>query len=828
MLAAAQLTIRDENDVVIASAAPASPVVDMLWLDTSETPNALRRWNGTAWVDCGEDIDLSAYYTKTEMDTRFEQTGAAIALKADSTTVASVLERVESAEQKVTPQAITSAVTASALYAYEKYEGRNYCLNSGETHTFVGNRYQRPDGTMTTNASWRLDVSDDLFEHSGNGACIRISFDIRRTNVDASAASNENVYSGIWVYYRYYGSDGTTVYTTGRGWYLRTTDWHFTATDDDWVRMSYGPLDLTAYNPISIAYFSLGTSGANGTTGTVQFRNVKLEVQDSRLGWSVAPEDLYGLPNRMTNAESSITQQAEQIALKVNASTYNAEKVYRGSTAPTALYANLLWLDTSETPNLLKRYTGSAWVAAGAQEVKSSGLYIGSNNVTITTENFLLQLLDPADNENVLMEMSADGNVGFKELYADEILSDSVASAYGGPSALYVNTSYTGASDTYFRSLGEAVKAINNRFLRSNVFIYLPSSGSELYEPSGVELRGVCGPGQLTIYGYSACRLNSFISVRGCTAHICFRNVSLREVRALNGTSRNPYLIDLQMNHHVEFNGCTLDANNVTYDSVYCRTTHAYLLNCGLYNALQGLEVFMGWAYAKNCKGSCSWAMIAYAGYIIASGTVPGGSRGTGDNGQLFASNVTVDYGTAIPPVTPDETTIQYATLTKSYRGGWRSDTTDVIQGVYSDSGYKSSLSWHYGCMWFGSLKGVLSGTTVKSATLTLHRKTGSGSSSAKTVYLCAITNTSASGVPSIAVNYGALGTIGRNQQVTFGIPVAAVQGLANGTYGGLCLYETPYNFGSSSWSNCYMRMSGSDTSSRPYLQVVYNSSAAG
>ena len=113
-----------------------------------------------------------------------------------------------------------------------KRQGRNYCLNSGETHTFVGNRYQRPDGTMTTNASWRLDVSDDLFEHSGNGACIRISFDIRRTNVDASAASNENVYSGIWVYYRYYGSDGTTVYTTGRGWYLRTTDWHFTATDD--------------------------------------------------------------------------------------------------------------------------------------------------------------------------------------------------------------------------------------------------------------------------------------------------------------------------------------------------------------------------------------------------------------------------------------------------------------------------------------------------------------------------------------------------------------------------------------------------------------------
>ena len=374
-----------------------------------------------------------------------------------------------------------------------------------------------------------------------------------------------------------------------------------------------------------------------------------------------------------------------------------------------------------------------------------------------------------------------------------------------------------------YRSLGEAVKAVNNRFLRNDVYIYLPSSGGDVYEPAGTVIQGVSGPGRLMIYGYTACRLNSFITVKGCTSHIAFQNLSLREVRPLNGSSRNSYLINLQMNHHVEFNNCTLDANNVTYDSIYCRTTHAYLINCGLYNALQGLEVFMGWAYMKNCKGSCSWAMVSYAGYIIAAGTVPAGSRGTGDNGQLFASNVTVNYGTAIPPVTPDQTTIQYATLTKSYRGGWRSDTTDVIQGVYSANGYRSGLSWNYGCMWFGNLRGTLQGTTIRSATLTLHRKTGSGSSSAKTVYLCAITNASASGAPSIAANYGALGTIGRNAQVTFSIPVAAVQGLANGTYGGLCLYEAPYNFGSASWSNCYMRMSGSDTGYKPYLQVVYN-----
>ena len=815
--------IAQSDQIAVVNAAPGNPAQNALWLDTSVQPNELKRWNGTAWESCGADVDLSAFYTKTEMDTRFEQTSAAIALKADATTVGALEQRVEAAEQKVTPQAITSAVTSSALYAYEKYAGRNYCLNSGNTHTFVDNRYRNPNGTMTDYTGWNMSVSEDLFAHSGNGANIRISFDIKRTNVNTSASSTANVYTGVWVYYRYLDTDGTTVKTTGRGWYLRSTDANFVATDGDWVRMQYGPLNLTSFHPTSIAYFTLGTGGSNGVTGTVQFRNIKLEVLDRWTAWSAAPEDLYGMSTRMANAETRITQNANNIALKVSTVTYNAEKVYRSSTAPTTLYTNTLWLDTSSTPNLLKRYTGSEWVVAGAEEVKSSGIYIGPNNVAITTENFLLQLLDPSDNENVLMEMSANGNVGFKQLYADEVISDSVAAAYGGPLYLYVNTSYSGTSDTYFRSLGDAVKAVNNRFLRSNVVIYLPSGTSEVYEPAGTQIQGITGPGKLTIYGYANSRLNSYISVKGCSAHICFQNLSLREIRTLNGSNRNPYLIDLQMNHHVELNNCTLDANNVTYDSIYCRTTHVYLYNCGLYNALQGLEVYMGWAYVQSCKGSCSWAMVSYAGYIICSGTVPSGSRSKGNNGQIFDTGVTTDYGTAIPVVTPDNTALMYATTTKSYRGGWRSDTQDVVQGVYSASGYKSSLSWNYGCMWFSTLRTILSGTTIKSATLTLNRKTGSGSGSAKTLYLCAITNTSASGAPSIAVNYGAIGSIGRGETATFAIPVAAVQGLASGAYGGLCLYESPYNFGSSTYSKCYMRMSGADTSQQPYLRVVYN-----
>ena len=63
-------------------------------------------------------------------------------------------------------------------------------------------------------------------------------------------------YSGFWIYYNLYGADGTTVSTTGRGFYLRTSDANFAATDSDWVHMTYGVYNFSGYNPISVASVS--------------------------------------------------------------------------------------------------------------------------------------------------------------------------------------------------------------------------------------------------------------------------------------------------------------------------------------------------------------------------------------------------------------------------------------------------------------------------------------------------------------------------------------------------------------------------------------------
>lgn len=763
--------------------------------------------------------------TRTEMTTRFEQTSAALALKADSTTVSALGNRVSAAEQKITPEAITATVTSAARYAYEKYAGRNYCLNSGNVHTFIDNRYRYPNNITSGLTSWNLSVSDDLYSHSGNGAAIRISFEIKRTNVDASAALTADVYSGIWVYYRYYAADGVTLNTTGLGYYLRATS---VTTDSDWVKMRYGPLNLTTYNPISFAYFSLGTGSANGTTGTVQFRNVKLEVLDTWTDWSAAPEDLYGLADRMESAESSITQNTNSIALRVYTSTYNMEKVYRGTAEPSTKYVNMCWLDMSLTPNILKRWTGSAWAAVGAQEIKTSGVSIGANNVAITTENFLLQLLDPANNENVLMEMSANGNVGFKELYADEVVSDSIVNAYTGPSTLYVYPSLNGASANTFRTLREAIAEVNGKYLRYNVVVtFLNSLTETIYEPQCVEIYGISGPYKLQINGYNKNKtVAAFMIVKSCTALIEFYYLTLRDSRPATNGNKNDHLITCSYNSYVSFKNCVMDCNNTTYRAIQSNGSYVDIRNTQAYNAYIAFTCDSGTMLVNNCKGVCDWSIFNVNSLVFCWGTIPVGGKSASNNGQIYANNTTTDSGSATVPVAPDETTIQYATLTMSWRGSWRTDTLDVIQGVYSDYGYSSSLNWNRGCMWFGNLRGTLSGGTVKSATLTLYRKTG-GSFAAKNVYLCAITNMSASGTPSIAASYGAIGVIGRGSQITFSIPIAAVQGLANGTYGGLCLFEPSYHFGTANWSDCYMRMAGTDSSYKPYLTIVYSGGSA-
>ena len=87
-----------------------------------------------------------------------------------------------------------------------------------------------------------------------------------------------------------------------------------------------------------------------------------------------------------TDTEISIVNGV--IANKVSTTTYNAgigskeDTIYKQSTAP-AHAAGRLWLDTTTTPNVLKRSTGSAWVKVTPTTAAEVGAYSSSDGNTL-------------------------------------------------------------------------------------------------------------------------------------------------------------------------------------------------------------------------------------------------------------------------------------------------------------------------------------------------------------------------------------------------------------------------------------------------------------
>ena len=146
MIAAASRTIIDLFDPIQQGTEPLSPVMDMLWLDTSLVPNQFKRWNGTVWTVVNDTSTLQSRITTAELlitdeaivgtvrgsydyaddlsrkvatdiyETKISAIEGAIALKTDQITTSDLATRVATAEQMITPDAITSTVRSSDTY----------------------------------------------------------------------------------------------------------------------------------------------------------------------------------------------------------------------------------------------------------------------------------------------------------------------------------------------------------------------------------------------------------------------------------------------------------------------------------------------------------------------------------------------------------------------------------------------------------------------------------------------------------------------------------------------------------------------------------------
>jgi len=94
-----QLVLK-ENAITKSNTAPANPTTGKLWLDTSVTPNVLKRWDGSAWVKATPTSagEVGAY-TKTEVDNALN---SKVSVTQYNTDMNGVVTRLNSAESRIT------------------------------------------------------------------------------------------------------------------------------------------------------------------------------------------------------------------------------------------------------------------------------------------------------------------------------------------------------------------------------------------------------------------------------------------------------------------------------------------------------------------------------------------------------------------------------------------------------------------------------------------------------------------------------------------------------------------------------------------------------
>jgi phage minor structural protein len=330
---------------------PYNPKVNDLWIDTSVTPNVLKRYDGSAWVKITPTSasEVGAIDTTT-FNNQVTSLTNSIAQKADLTYVNGQLALKENA--------ITKSSTAPS--------------------------------NPTTNQLW-LDtsVTPNVLKRWNGSAWVKVT---------PTSAGEVGAYTKTEVDNALNSKVSVTQYNADINGIVTQLDDHesrITQTENEIATK----VSQTTYNQDKTALQNdiaeLETRMSNAETAITQNANeialkanktdvyTKTEV-DNALSGKADDSRVDTLETRVSNAEAQLTVQAGQIATKVSQTEFTQElakkenSVIKSSTAPSNPTTDMLWLDTSVTPNVLKRWNGSSWVKATPTTAGEVGAYTKS------------------------------------------------------------------------------------------------------------------------------------------------------------------------------------------------------------------------------------------------------------------------------------------------------------------------------------------------------------------------------------------------------------------------------------------------------------------
>lgn len=520
-------------------------------------------------------------------------------------------------------------------------------------------------------------------------------------------------------------------------------------------------------------------------TGNITNLSTEIKQTAQAITLKASRADLNALGDRVSEAESTLTVQAGQIEGKV------------AQTAFDQLSGQVTQVQSTVTQQ-----------ANQISSKVSQSDFDDFAETVLTKDSFEVNI----DGENQL-HVGADG------VSAQSVTAPNVAAAYDGPAEITVNPNYADEWIEYqegkaVRSLQQALDKINGKRLMYNVSITMDNTSHY----ARVDIHGVTGSGVLEVLGNGATFYGG-IAVQYCTAKVTIMGTGMT---VYAGTGKA-----------VEVTGCSfvrIDGANVSgsgTDGVYyTEGSKGLLWNCdfaGFTNAVHAS--LTAHVIVNACTGSGA-LKASFGGIVAANGTMPTGGTTEVGNGKVWSSG-SMATGGSTSASSSTLTAASYDALTTATCRNSGSWTSGQLR-----QNFATGLGVCKGCVWFdnSAIRSALSGKTVRSATLRLHRVSGSGRSSAVQVTARGLTLTGASGtVPNStsASVYGGLsamlGTIGNGETVAMALPVKIVNALVSGSINGIALYagETAQT-GNRGFSANYCRFDGVGDQFAPVLTINY------
>lgn len=467
------------------------------------------------------------------------------------------------------------------------------------------------------------------------------------------------------------------------------------------------------------------------------------------------------------------------------------------------------------------------WSAHPEEVYAGSSVSITKNEVSISTPKFEVNIPNSTGTKTML-------SIDEQGVYGQSIIAPNIMQKYTGSGTLYVDPAATAAqmaNGNYFRSLADACKAVNNKWLSSDVTINLAAGMTEY---GTVTIRGIAGGGILKITGNSTnpAKLVGKLAIysMGVRLEIKYLNTETASGESVHIKGGGAYVtLD-----HCELNGSASGATS--HRGVMIEEgARVGVTNCAIYNFTRPIYAnVLAMVYGQDNKGNATVATTG--GIMMLTGTQPCGSATWTANawggGQVFAQGVTVDQGD-YPSAAPAQPTTQtyYASTTHTYspKTGWATSNDAVRQG------YTKTVGQLRGCMWFSGLT-ALKGKSILNATLRLTRNSTQGVSYGVAIELWGTTMGSGmTGEPVLTKNYGTVVAGGSDDDTSrgivwgeteaFTIPTAAISDIAAGTTSGLMIVSSDNSlYQSKVYSRNYAGFSGAsaENGAKPMLTVVY------